>query len=197
MRLLTVLRRSCEYDLDYVKQIAFALDRHGLGVGFACLSDCPLHGYADRIPLEYDWPGWWAKMELFRPDIKGDFLYIDLDTLITGPLDSFFSLKRSALLSDFNRPALAQSGVMYLTEDDRAIVWDRFARAGVNATMRKYRGDGEFIRDALPDANRLQDVVPGAIVSYKVDKVKERGVQGASLVRFHGKPRPRDVGWRL
>ena len=35
------------------------------------------------IPLKYDWPGWWAKMELHRPDLpKGLSLYLDLDTTI-------------------------------------------------------------------------------------------------------------------
>lgn len=33
------------------------------------------------IPLEHNWPGWWSKMELHRPDLpEGRTLYMDLDS---------------------------------------------------------------------------------------------------------------------
>jgi hypothetical protein len=169
------------------------------GVDVFCITDAPeLPDGVEAIPLEYDWPGWWSKLELFRPDICGDFLYMDLDTVVTGDIAEFWTLDQSALLSDLYRPAMAQSGVMYLTEADRARVWRDLGKAGVNATMRRYRGDGEFLRDAMPDALRLQDVFPGRIVSYKGAKVAARGVpKGATLCCFHGRPRPRDVKWRV
>jgi hypothetical protein len=39
------------------------------GIRFVCLADTPVT--CERWPLLDDWPGWWAKMELFRPDIEG------------------------------------------------------------------------------------------------------------------------------
>nr|WP_145924153.1 hypothetical protein [Halomonas elongata] len=36
-------------------------------------------------PLAHGWPGWWSKLELFRPH-GGDLLYLDLDTVVRGDL---------------------------------------------------------------------------------------------------------------
>lgn len=54
---------------------------------FICLTDRP-----DQVPggvaLQHDWPGWWAKLELFRPGLFADgeqVLYFDLDTVFTKP----------------------------------------------------------------------------------------------------------------
>lgn len=199
MRLALVLRRSRDYDVDYVERLVSRLWSHTPGVGVFCVTDAPsLPDGVERVPFEYDWPGWWSKLELFRPDIRGDFLYMDLDTVVTGDIAEFWTLDRSALLSDLYRPDLAQSGVMYLTEADRARVWGELSRQGVNATIRRYRGDGEFLHNTMPRADRLQDVFPGRIVSYKGAKVASQGVpDGASIVAFHGRPRPRDVDWRV
>lgn len=56
------------------------------GAQFACLSDVDVPG-VECIPLKHDWSGWWAKLELFRPDMPTDFLYTDLDNVILGPID--------------------------------------------------------------------------------------------------------------
>jgi len=41
-----------------------------------------------KIPLDHpDWPGWWAKVELHRPDLpKGRTLYLDLDIHVINNL---------------------------------------------------------------------------------------------------------------
>ncbi len=41
------------------------------------------------VPLINQWQkcrGWWAKIELFRPDITDDLFYLDLDTVIAGDI---------------------------------------------------------------------------------------------------------------
>ena len=55
---------------------------------FVCLSDIEIPSIT-TIPLIGNTPGWWAKIELFRPDLfSGPVLYIDLDTVICNELDT-------------------------------------------------------------------------------------------------------------
>src|SRR5262249_34387876 len=81
-------------------------------------------------------------MELFRPEIKGDTLFFDLDTVIVGDLSTVASVGRTTLLSDMGNADLiarkaANSSVMYLTESDRAQVWERWI-ADPNGHMARY-----------------------------------------------------------
>lgn len=50
--------------------------------------ECTVPG--EKIELKHDWPGWWTKMELHRPDLPcGRTLYLDLDSHVVrdlGPL---------------------------------------------------------------------------------------------------------------
>ena len=70
--------------------------------GADLLSDVPVDG-VETIPLQHDWPGWFAKFELFRPDIEGDLLYFDIDTVITGDLKQL-EVGQTTMLSDFYHP---------------------------------------------------------------------------------------------
>lgn len=59
---------------------------------FVCLTDQEISG-VKTIPLIGDTPGWWAKIELFRPGLfDGPVFYCDLDTIICGELDSVIPL---------------------------------------------------------------------------------------------------------
>jgi hypothetical protein len=54
---------------------------------FVCLSNVEVPG-VETIPLVTDWPGWWAKLEIFNPanDLGDRVLYLDLDVFVTGDL---------------------------------------------------------------------------------------------------------------
>lgn len=54
---------------------------------FVCLSNVEIDD-VERLPFKHDWPGWFSKIELFRPGngLEGRVLYLDLDVLITGNL---------------------------------------------------------------------------------------------------------------
>lgn len=42
------------------------------------------------LPLINNWPGWWSKVEIFRPGLfEGRILYLDLDMLIIDNIDEF------------------------------------------------------------------------------------------------------------
>ena len=180
-----VLRRSNEYDVDYVEKLGEGVKKH-LGSDLLCIE-------ADR------WPGWWCKMELFSPEITGDILYFDLDTLIVGDLSDIASVGCLTMLSDFNIPRYVASGVMYLPEADRAEVWEEWIK-DPDGHMQKHRGhgDGGFLSQFYKaKAARWQDILPGQIVSYKAHVRKGLHTDDMRVCCFHGQPRPRMLNWTI
>ena len=105
-----VLRSGGDFDAEYVSKLQAGVARNlTLRHTFLCLSDCEVP--CARMPLETDWPGWWAKIELFR--LVGTVLYFDLDTVITGNLDEIASYPHTfTMLNDVGRYTRPMSGVM-------------------------------------------------------------------------------------
>lgn len=144
--------------------------------------------------LRYGWPGWWSKLELFRPNLAnlGDFLFFDLDTRIVGDLREIGEMQTLTVLQDFYQSDRIGSGMMYLPVRARAVAWEAWISNPV-AHMRKFRGDQEFLNTVWQDrAERWQDMLPGQVVSYKAHVQKAGNVvpNGARVVCFHGRPRP-------
>jgi hypothetical protein len=195
MRILCVLRSGGEYGPEHVKRLQAQLAAVG-EIDFACLADVLIEG-VETIPLRWDWPGWWAKMELFRPDLRGDFLFLDLDMSIVGPIEEL-DVGRLALMRDVYRPGGLQSAIMFLPESERGPIWQEWIRSPEQWRARYRRGgDQAFLeRFWLRRAKRLQDLAPGQIASYKADVRDGRGLpKSARVICFHGKPRPWEVGF--
>jgi hypothetical protein len=108
-------------------------------------------------------------MEMFRPDIPGDFLYTDLDNVLLGPIDDFFPGK-------FTVNGEFGSGLMYVPDSVRSLAWDAFtadpkryiehhAVARPNVQGRAQIGDDAFVGATLGHLrSRWEDVAPGQIV---------------------------------
>ena len=178
-----VLRSGGDFGPEHVRWLARQVP------GLVCLTDTPVEG-VECIPLEHDWPGWWAKMEMFGPSLTGDVLMIDLDTVV---LQLPEQPATTTVLRDFTEPSVIGSGFMYVTAEDRARVWEAWLQdpAGHMRACNRWPkwGDQGFLMDHLADAARWQDISPGAIVSYKVH-CREGLPADAKVVCFHGKPRP-------
>lgn len=194
MNVYTVLRQSAEYTPAHVERLRGQLD----GVSVVTLSDVPIQ---NRVPLKYNWPGWWSKMELFRPDIKGDVFYMDLDTTINGDVRPFMEVGKTTLLSDFYRPEDLQSSLMYLTAKDRGAVWDTWnldPQHWIDQYGKKkvgHNGDQNFIQYVLGrGVQRWQDIFPGRVLSFKVDIRGKANPPKPDITIFHGNPRPWTVG---
>lgn len=168
------------------------------------MTDFPAEEFdATTIPLAHSLPGWWSKMELFRPDLPWvPILYIDLDTVVKKIPDSFFDSPQSLMLRDLYNEHKSASGLMLIRPEDRKIVWDSFMRDPAGIMARYSEGDQAFIREILPH-NRFQTLFPEKrIFSYKAHFSQEFGKKNyvgggdadqASFICFHGKPRPWDV----
>lgn len=175
---------------------------------FVCFSDIEVP--CERIPLLHDYPGWWSKLELFRPDIEGDMLYFDLDTVVCGQVDEIASVKELTMLKDLNKiNKTFTSGVMFLPEKDRAEVWDRWIEKP-EEFMRKLKGDQNFLNLVYGERPRLfQKMFPGQIVSFKYyilqrfrsalrrkrteAEIADKVLRRVNVVCFHGYPRPHQV----
>lgn len=189
-----VLRSGGIYMPAHVEALAKQVELWLPGAEMSCLSDMPTE-HVHSLPLKNRWPGWWSKMEMFRPDIKGDILYFDLDTLVLKSLRDIVGVDRLMLLRDFYRDGVRrteglQSSVMMLPESYRRNVWEIFA-ADPRGHMGRHMhgGDQRFLEEFwMQTAGRWQDVLPGQIVSLKVHC--QHGIPAtARVVCAHGRPK--------
>lgn len=158
-----------------------------------CLSDKPVRG-VDTLPLHYGWQGWWSKLEIMRPDIEGDVLFMDLDTVLVGDITPLAEIGKTTVLRDFyNGGECIGSGLMYITAADRARAWAEFIKDPAHHMARCVTsmcwGDQGFLQPIFKDAQRWQDVLPNAVVSFKCSG-KAKPKPDCRVACFHGNPRP-------
>jgi len=183
----TVLRSGGEYGPGHVEALRRMCAQHAPAHRFVCLTDMPDGVGQGAVALHRDWPGWWAKIELFW--LRGPVLYFDLDTVIVrdiGPLIDAAADRKFVILRDFYRgqrnPRAMQSAMMYWSGDQSRLA------DGFELQPRFYiGGDPEYLEQHLgvtPDY--WQDIAPGQIGSFKASPrtAEER------VIIFHGRPRP-------
>jgi hypothetical protein len=169
---------------------------------FWCITDAAdnLPEGVEAIPVDQGVKGWWNKIALFRPGIlpAGErVLYFDLDTMIMGDLSDLAAYRgRFGMARDFYFPHHCSSTIMAWeagTLDHIWRVWDRCGRPEF-----QIGGDQEWIESIEPKADRLQDLLPDQLVSYKVS-CRDKGFapKGTRVVAFHGKPRPHEIDFNL
>lgn len=178
---ICVLRKSSDYQERHVQWLARQVP------DLVCLSDVDVAG-VETIPLKYEWPKWWSKMELFRPDIDEDLMYYDLDTVVFNPVPDIPA--KSMMLKDFYTDRSA-SGLMFIRNEDKAAVWDKWIYNPDTSykPTQAHHGDQGFISDHLSHG-LWQNEHSSIILSYKADIRKGRSYKDADIVCFHGQPRP-------
>lgn len=208
-----VLRTGGDFDATWVEALERAcFERITEPHKFICLTDIPIRGaprvsWIDWIPLEHNWPGWWSKIELFRPGLfpEGEpVLYFDLDTVVTRDITH---LSRTIdcdliLLRDFYRLQTGWgTGLMGWTGSQLDDIYQTF-KARAQNYIGQFRSDQDFIYWYIAGAKAefpaigvrfWQDEFPEHIVSYKIHC--STGLPPtAHVVCFHGQPRPSEVG---
>lgn len=202
-----VLRSGGIYDASWVARLQRGVARHlTVPHRFVCLSDVPVP--CDRIPLMTEWPGWWSKLELFRPGLfSGTVLYFDLDTVVVGSLDRIARYPHVMTMAhEYYRPTQMCSTAMAWNGGEDFGLYHAF-EADPAGAMRRHRtfasiGDQGFIEDHLRargiQAETFRDVFgETSIASYKVHRCKLAPARGAAVVAFHGRPKPHEIkdGW--
>jgi hypothetical protein len=208
------------YTPEYVQRLGTAIGEHfPREHTFTVMTDDPAsfgsflvdrhsHQYRDIISLVHGWPGYWSKLELFRPNafMFGNFMcYMDLDTIPRDNLGFISAIRcditplKFHMLRDWLAPDYFNSSVMCWISGYFDHLYLRFT-ADPESYMREYKkypekwGDQSFIQNHLgfiPTA--LQAEYPGKFVSFKANTTDQKCA--ASVVCFHGRPRPHEVHW--
>lgn len=201
-----VLKSGGVYGPDYVYRLKKAVESNCiLPHKFTCLSDIPLD-FCDTIPLLHGWPGWWSKIELFRPDLPHNpVLYLDLDTVVLNNIDQLLEIAGKysfAALRGFNhrfkKPGHMNfaSGIMAGRFHEYSKVYQIFKRAP-NKNIAQVRenwqhGDQGFIAEVIgvDNAPRLQDFLPeNYIVGKRIIRDRDGIPEESAVIAWSGNPR--------
>eukprot|EP00939_MAST-03C_sp_MAST-3C-sp1_P000789 g789.t1 len=203
-----------KYGTDYVRNLRRGVRRHLRHPHtFICFTDEPtsLRGIDGVIarPLAKGWTGWWNKATLFSPEARltGRILYIDLDTILVGPLDPVLDFRgRFATLSTDNflnegRVGGLNSSVMLWRADpsassdlDMREIYERLVRYKADSVGKFVHRFDHWLEMNLAHVPRLQGLYPGMFVEYANDcKDGNAPPASSSVVNFPLQPKPHNV----
>jgi len=160
--------------------------------------------------------GWWQKMALFQQcpwgtantvssdrDLQTRYLYLDLDVVITGPLDDLVDYPSQFVMHpDFQKPWKPASAVMVLDAGRYTWIWEHF-NVYRYQLMKRFHGDQAYIYSLMQDNCSYHpsrqpklycDLFPQRWVkSYKMH-AQDGPPDDCRVVCFHGEPKPADCG---
>jgi hypothetical protein len=198
-RFIMVLKESEAYTTEYAERLAGAIRRNTpSGTEVICLTDA-IGLDMDTVPLKHGLPGWWSKMEMFGNKMLADGrlnIYLDLDTLICGDLTALTEYTGDlACLADLYKPdRQIGSGIVLWRGRVMSQAWETFIAAPERIMHEHQIRMDYFLARWLNEGDRIQELWPGMAVSYKRHCRKNGGPpEGARIICFHGKPRPRDL----
>jgi hypothetical protein len=157
---------------------------------FVCLSNVDVPG-VETLRLGTDWPGWWAKLDIFNPahELGERVLYLDLDVFVTGDLTPLATYPAPMALMPPSHvfagtTPRALPGVVRRYQAS-CIVFD--PPSGREAftdctpeTLRQFRADQDWIGHRLPDCATM----PAAWFA-KAAQCREGVPTGVRLVLAH------------
>lgn len=187
---VAAVKAKPDYSHVHVNRLCAAVRRHlSVPHRFICLTDDPRGVACATHPLPRGVGGWWAKLALFADrKLNGRVIYFDLDTLIVDSIDFMAHYDGDfALLRDFYRPEGYGSGVM-LWNKPRPDIWSDWDAAGRPIHP---LGDQGWMEQKVANADRVQDLWPGRVVSYKVH-CQDARPEKAAVICFHGVPKMDD-----
>jgi len=200
------LKWGTKYGAEYVNRLYRAVKRNvspDVNYDFWCFSD-DLNGLdrgiiKNTLPYGSQIESWWNKLWLFSnemPVARGDrIFYIDLDTVITGDITDFLTVKipNIIVLRDFYHDIARSannigSGLMTWHHGDYDFVWKKFIANPESAIQRMHpHGDQHWVDMNVTKKTLWQDVLPDRVVSYKVHCAGGLPPK-ASIICYHGQP---------
>ena len=207
----------------YVNRL-FAAVRRNLSRPFrlVCVTDNPegLHPEVEHVPFSENpnipgrkWPNIFSKLTLFKDgfaDLEGPTLYLDLDALITGPLDRFFDYRPGEFciirnwIEFYKRlfraaPQIGNSSCFRFEAGASNAVYEFFLREKADPAKRHLFaiGSQKLQTRAMFSAGKVNWWPTDWVCSFKRQCVPPfplnkflapRLPKGASIVAFHGRP---------
>lgn len=203
MNIVCVLKQEAQseknkitYNKEWVEKLKNSIERnYKRPYKFFCLSNIDVG--KGTIPLRHNWPGWWSKIELFRPDLfKGPVLYLDLDIIIYSNFERLVSSlddHKFYMLEGQSKKGIPNSSMMYWS-GDHSYIYTEFLN-NTNKIKNNYRagrklGDQGFIFDSLKDVKFMNQLYP-EYFSWKHQIPKHtKFLDTASFLIFIGKEKP-------
>lgn len=135
INVVCVLRKGGKvgYDASWVEKLQNAISRNlTIPHKFTCLSDCEVT--CNRIPLDNNGDGFWAKMQLFKPGLfDGPVFYLDLDTVICGNIDEIIkSVTDKSFVMWLESDKQVHSSAMMWWNGDYSYLWDLYLSKPLN-----------------------------------------------------------------
>lgn len=216
------------YTADYVNRLYAGVKRNlHLPFRFVCVTDDST-GFApgiEAVPFPPDpkvpgtyvprpWPNIFAKLALFKDgfaDLKGPTLYLDIDLLVTGPLERFFLYRPGEFCIIHNwverrkslfrkLPDIGNSSCFRFEAGRSNGVWEVFLREKeIPGQVERFRlGSQKFQTYAMMKTGKVNWWPSDWVCSFKrqlvpifpLNKVFRpwRPPKSASIVAFHGQP---------
>jgi hypothetical protein len=172
---------------------------------FVCMTRQDIDG-VECIPLIKNRIGYWNKLEIFRSGLfDGPVIYLDLDTMIVSDITDIVTYPHefTAAHNWKGKPGESLSS-WFLGFDGRQnyqYLFDSFHPSMTESYEQDWRywGDqGHIEKNLVCSWTPLGTLFPNRFVSYKWGvKPNGRVPEEASIVVFHGRPRPHQIKWRL
>lgn len=175
MNIVCTLKGGGLYNEEWVRKLKNGFSRHfSMPHRFVCLTDMDVGYDIEAIPLEHNWPGYWSKVELFKPGLlDGPTLFTDLDVLICGSVDGLSGNHGGFVMLEDYYPEIYNSTLMYFDASNKLYsgiytyfkeheieVQDKYAPGRHGANF----GDQLYIQQWLWDhgqkVNKWQDILP-------------------------------------
>jgi len=164
-----------------------------------------------RFSMSVDQYGWLCMADVYRPDLcKGQRFTVGLDTIITGPVDDILNYKtKIGLCTDPFTPHLVCNAVTSASPEFCEEYWKLWEwnktdwltkckmKFNNERTHREVKAPSEMVvlRTYYNNAEKLDVKFPYYILSYKKHIRDDPGMlDTASIVYFHGKPKPHQIG---
>ncbi len=206
---VNVLRRGVEENLNRKHR-------------FICLTDDPRGIMEDvetfpismeGIPEEQIRRGGWPKLKIFEAPLRnlsGPTLFLDLDVIITGPLDSFFEHlpeKELMIIRDWlprfqalyrSRGWIGNSSVFRFKVGEQVQILERFL-ADPDAAFSEFRNEQRFLTKHAKDIGYWPDEWCRSFKRHcmkrKLSTMKRTSLipSEARVIVFHGNPKPDDL----
>lgn len=194
----------CGKGAEYVNVLYDSVCRNlqaGFPGRFICFTDDTegLNKQIETRSLPEGITGWWNKLYLFKEGLfeEGErIIFLDLDTIIVAELDDIVRYDGEfATLRDFYNPERVGPAIMMWRAGALTNIWQSYKDAEFPTDLPL--GDLSWINKVFHETGYkpeiLQDLFPEKICSYKRD-AKFTVPKKASIVCFHGEPRPHEAG---
>jgi predicted O-methyltransferase YrrM len=199
----TMYKSGGDYTLEYVHRLHASVKEYLPKVRFVCVSDVKIDG-VETIPIKYDLGDLkaphWCKLEIYEHFKEGKTLFIDLSVVVKKDLSPFTTYSGFTMVRDFINPKYMNSCVMSWDGDYSYILKKFLKDPAYYRTLYYPRTfnpwnsgfEQKFTEDTVGNVNAFDD---GMVVSYKIGTREQ--IDNSIIVKFHGKPRPHDVGWKI